>query len=53
MDGDQNLISITMNSNRIIEILVLIVRSELDIDVLSYAGGHHALLIIFNLKIWC
>jgi hypothetical protein len=41
-----------MNSYHIIEVLILIVRRELDIDVLTDTGGNHALLIIFNLKIW-
>ncbi len=53
MDGNQYLISITMNSYCVIEVLILIVRSELDIDVLSNTRGYHTLLVIFYLKIRC
>jgi hypothetical protein len=35
MDRDQDLVTITMNSYRIIEVLVLIVRSELNVYVLG------------------
>ena len=52
MDGDQNLISIAMNSNCIIEILVLIVRGELDIYVFGNARWYHAFLVVFYLEIW-
>jgi len=52
MDRDKDLVPIAMNSYSIVEVLILIVRRELDIDVLTDTGGHHALLIIFNLKIW-
>jgi hypothetical protein len=40
-----------MNSNCIVEVLVLIVRSELDINVLSNTRRNHALLVIFDFKV--
>jgi hypothetical protein len=52
MNRDQDLVAIAMNSYRIVEVLILIVRRELDIDVFTDTGGDHPLLIIFNLKIW-
>ena len=35
MNRDQDLVAIAMNSYRIVEVLILIVRRELDIDVLT------------------
>ena len=35
MNRDQDLVAIAMNSYRIVEVLILIVRRELDIDVLA------------------
>ena len=53
MDRNQYLITITMNSYCVVEVLILIVRSELDIDVLSNTRGYHPLLVIFDFKIRC
>lgn len=53
VDGDEDLISITVNSYGVIEILLFVVRSELNIYILSNARGYHSLLVVFNLKIRC
>lgn len=53
MDRYQDLVTLTMNSNRIIEVLVFIVRSELNIDVLGDPRRHHPLLIVLDLEVGC
>jgi hypothetical protein len=51
MNGNEDLVTITMNSYGVIEVLVLIIRSELDIYVLGYTRRYHTFLIVFNLEI--
>ena len=50
---DEYLIALTVYSYRVVEVLVLIVRSELNINVLCNSRGNHALLVILYLKVWC
>ena len=53
MNGDQDFISLTMNTDEVVEVFVLIVRSELDIDVFSDARRNHALFVVLYLEIGC
>ena len=52
MNRNQDLVSIAVNSHRIIVILVLINgRCELNVDFLSYASRDHALLLVPDFEI--
>lgn len=51
VDRDQDFITVAVHSYRVVEILIFIVRSELDINVLSDTRGYHPLFVVLNLKI--
>lgn len=51
VDGYQDLVTLTVNSYRVIEVLVFIVRSELNIYVLGDTGRYHPLLIVLDLEV--
>lgn len=53
MDRYQNLVSLAVDPYRIIEVFVLIARSELNIDVLTDARGHHTLFVVLDLEEAC
>jgi len=50
VNRDQYFITFTMNTNAVVEILELVARSELDVDVLANTRGNHALFTILDLK---
>lgn len=52
VDGDQDLISLTVNPYGVVEVLELVVGSELNIDVLGYAARDHALLVVLYFEKW-
>lgn len=52
MNRDQNLITLTMNSNGIVKVFKFVVRRELNIDVLRDSAGDHTFFVVLNLKIW-
>ena len=53
MDGDEDLISLTVNTNGIVVILVTLVarRGELHINVFRDARWDHALLVVANFEV--
>ena len=51
VDRNQDLVSLAVNSNRVVEVLLLIVGGELDVDVLSDARGHHAFLVVLDFEV--
>ena len=53
MNRYEDLVSVAVDSNHIVEVLVLVVWSELHVDLLSYAGRDHALLRVFYLEVRC
>lgn len=52
MNWNKNLVAFTMNSNGVIKVFVLIVWSELNIDILADTRRNHSFLIILDLEIW-
>lgn len=50
MNGNQYLVSFTMDSDAVIEILEFVVRSELDVDVLADTRWDHTLLVVLDLE---
>ena len=52
MNWNKNLVAFTMNSNGAIKVFVLIVWSELNIDILADTRRNHSFLIILDLEIW-
>jgi len=53
MDWDQYFITFAMNTNAVVEVLELISRSELHVDVFADTRGNHALFTILYLKESC
>ena len=53
MDGDQDLVSLAVDPDGVVEVLVFIVWGEVDVDVFTDAGWDHAFLIVLNLKVGC
>ena len=52
MDGDQDLVTITMDPHRVIVVLVFIDSGcELNIDVLGDTRRNHSLLLVANLEV--
>ena len=51
VDRYQYFVTLTVNSNGIIEVLVFIVRSELNVYVLGDPRRHHPLLIVLYLEV--
>lgn len=52
MDWYQNFVTFAVDSNWIIEILVLVVRSELNVDVFTDSWWNHSFFVVFYLKEW-
>lgn len=53
MDRDENLVPVAVYADGIVEILLLIIRGELYVDVLSNTAGDHAFLVVLDLEIGC
>jgi len=51
MDRNEDLVSFAVNSNRVVEVLLFIVWSKLDVDVLGDTGGHHAFLVVLDFEV--
>lgn len=50
VDGDEDLITFTVNPDCIVEVLELIIRCELNVDVLCDAAGDHALFVVLDFE---
>lgn len=52
MDRYQDLVTFTVDSNTVIEVLIFVIWSELNIDVLTDTRWDHAFFIILNFEKW-
>lgn len=53
MDRNENLVTLAMNSNAVVEVFEFIAGRELHIDVLADTRRDHALLVVLDLKEGC
>jgi hypothetical protein len=51
VDGDQDLVTFAVNSNGVVEVLELVVRSKLNINVLGNTGRNHSFLIVLDSEV--
>ena len=52
VDGDHDLVPLTVNSHRVIVVLIFVhCRRELNIDILSYTRWNHTFLLVSNLEV--
>ena len=52
VDWNQNLVALAVDSYGIVKVLVLVVRSELNVDVLADSRRDHPFFVVLYLKIW-
>lgn len=51
MNRDKDLVTLAMDSNAIVVVLVLVVGRELNINFFSDSSGYHAFLAVADLKV--
>lgn len=53
MDRYQDLVSLAVDPDAVVEIFVLVIWSELDVDVFTDAGRNHSFLVVLDFEVWC
>lgn len=51
--GDEDLVSLAVDADAVVVVLVLVVGRELHVQVLTYPRWYHPLLVVLDLEVWC
>ena len=52
VDGYQDLVTFTVDSDAVIEVFVFVIWSELDVDILADTRWDHTFFIVLNFEKW-